>query len=219
MANLKIAIIMLGPPGAGKGTQAWMLSEALGWAHISTGDMLRAAVKNGTELGSKAKAFIESGLLVPDEVVDAIVRERVRKQDCERGFILDGYPRTLPQAVTLQSFFDQDGIRSRTFGICARDSVLIERLGARWTCPDCNKTFSVYLHSDGVCDKCGCSLVQRDDDTVEVIKGRLRVYYATTEPLIRYYQDRKTYIQVDGEQTVEEIFDVISDSVKNLMES
>jgi adenylate kinase len=213
---LKIAIILLGPPGAGKGTQARLLSEKFGFAHISTGDMLRTAVKNGTEQGVRAKTFIEAGMLAPDEVVDGIVRERLQQEDCRRGFILDGYPRTLPQADTLQALFAQDVIRSFTIGISVKDDVLVARLGGRWICPSCNRTFSRQLSSGslkGLCDKCGVALTQRNDDAVEVITERLRVYREQTAPLIKYYQERGTYFQIDGDQSPAKIFYSIRDTI------
>ena len=214
---MKTAIIMLGPPGAGKGTQARLLSETLSFAHISTGDMLRTAIKNGTEDGQRAKSFIEAGLLVPDELVDAIVDERLRQADCARGFILDGYPRTLPQAETLDGVIERDDILSLTIGIRIPDEVLIARLGSRWMCPNCNRTFSKELSSGilkGLCDKCGVKLIHRTDDTDEVIAARLNVYHEQTEPLVRYYQERGTYIQIDGDQLPAKVFYAIRNVVE-----
>ena len=194
---------MLGPPGAGKGTQAELLSETLGFTHISSGDMLRTAIKNGTEHGGRAKKFIDAGLLVPDELVDDIVSERLRQSDCSNRFILDGYPRTLTQANKLQEFFNKENILSLTIGIRIPDEVLIERLEARWVCPNCNRTFSEQLSSGtlkGLCDKCGAKLVHRADDIVEVITARLKVYHEQTEPLIRYYEERGIYAPINGDQ-------------------
>jgi adenylate kinase len=208
---------MLGPPGAGKGTQARLLSETLSFAHISTGDMLRTAIKNGTEDGRRAKSFIEAGLLVPDELVDAIVNERLRQADCVRGFILDGYPRTLPQAETLHGFIEQDDILPLTIGIRISDEVLIARLGSRWMCPNCNRTFSRELSSGilkGLCDKCSVQLIHRTDDTDEVISARLKIYHEQTQPLVRYYQERGTYIQIDGDQLPAKVFYAIRNVVE-----
>jgi adenylate kinase len=217
MKNNRLAIIMLGPPGAGKGTQARMMSETLGFPHISTGDMLREALKNQTELGKKAKAFMESGGLVPDELVDAIVAERLKREDCSRGFILDGYPRTIAQAQFLRTLLDKDDTRILTLGVEVGDSVLIDRLSSRWTCPKCGKMFNANLDPskiNGKCDECATALVQRKDDTAEVIAERLQVYHKTTQPLIRYYQEQNAYTEVDGDRAVSEIFDSIIGIVK-----
>jgi adenylate kinase len=200
---------MLGPPGAGKGTQARMIGEELKIPHISTGDMLREALRNQTESGKKAKAYMDSGALVPDELVDAIVVERLAREDCGRGFILDGYPRTIPQAECLRSLFVKDDTKVLTIGVEVNDSVLIERLSSRWTCPKCGKMFNANLDpgkAGGECDECRTALVQRKDDTAEVIAKRLHVYHKTTRPLIQYYQEQGFYIGVDGNRSIEEIF-------------
>jgi adenylate kinase len=209
---------MLGPPGAGKGTQARMMGEELKFPHISTGDMLREALKNQTELGKKAKAFMESGGLVPDDLVDAIVAERLQRQDCDRGFILDGYPRTIAQAEAVQKLFDKDGTKLLTLGVEVGDDELIKRLSSRWTCPQCGKMFNANLDPDkinGQCDECSTALVQRKDDTAEVIAERLQVYHETTQPLIQYYQTKDVYIEVDGDKAVDEIYQAIMNIVAN----
>jgi adenylate kinase len=208
----RLAIIMLGPPGAGKGTQARMLSESLKFSHISTGDMLREALKNKTELGDKAKAFMESGSLVPDELVDAIVAERLKREDCSRGFILDGYPRTIPQARFLRSIFDKNGARFLAIGVEVGDEELIKRLSSRWTCPKCGKMFNANLDpakAGGRCDECGSGLMQRKDDAPEVIAERLQVYSKATQPLIQYYRDCGSYFEVNGDRPISEIFNSI----------
>jgi adenylate kinase len=218
VVNNKKAIIMLGPPGAGKGTQARMMGEALNLAHISTGDILRTAVKNETELGIKAKKYMESGTLVPDEVVDAIILERTKAEDCKLGFILDGYPRTIPQAEYLQASLENEGFQILTLGIRIRDSVLLGRLASRWTCGKCSKTFNESLDPNkvnGQCDACGSKLVQRKDDAVDVISERLQVYRDMTKPLIRYYDDQGKYVEVDGEKSVSEIYAAILDIIKD----
>jgi adenylate kinase len=217
VANKKKAIIMLGPPGAGKGTQARMMGEALKLAHISTGDILRAAVKSETELGIRAKKYMESGTLVPDEVVDAIILDRTKAEDCSLGFILDGYPRTIPQAVYLQSSLENEGIQILTLGIRISDSVLLERLASRWTCGKCSKTFNESLDPNkvnGRCDACGSKLVQRKDDAIDVISERLQVYRDMTKPLIRYYDDQGKYVEVDGEKSVSDIYTAILAIIK-----
>jgi adenylate kinase len=208
MKNDRLAIIMLGPPGAGKGTQARMMSEKLKVPHISTGDILREALKNQTELGKKAKAYMESGGLVPDELVDAIVAERLARPDGAKGFILDGYPRTINQAEFLRTLLERDGTKILTIGVEVSDGVLIDRLSSRWTCPKCQKMFNSKLDpskAGGKCDECGTALVQRKDDKPEVIADRLQVYHKTTQPLIRYYQDRGSYVEVNGDRPVDEI--------------
>ena len=218
---MKTAIILLGPPGAGKGTQARLLSESFNLAHVATGDMLRTAIKDGTQEGWRAKTFIEAGLLVPDELVDELVDERVRQPDCECGFIFDGYPRTLKQAHTLQEYLEQDDIQALTVGISISDEILIARLGSRWMCPNCNRTFNEQLSSDAIevllCDKCGISLVHRVDDTVKVVAARLKIYHEQTEPLIRYYQERGAYVPIDGDRQPDKIFYAIRDAMKERM--
>lgn len=212
MKNERLAIILLGPPGAGKGTQARMMSETLRVPHISTGDMLREALRNETELGKKAKAFMETGSLVPDDVVDAMVAERVGREDCRRGFILDGYPRTIPQAEFLRSVLERDGTKILTIGIEVGRSELMKRLSSRWTCPKCGKMFNANLDPDkagGRCDECHTALIQRKDDTPTVVAERLQVYEKKTAPLIQYYRSLSAYVEVNGERPVNEIFDSI----------
>ncbi len=209
MKNQRLAIIMLGPPGAGKGTQARMLSESLKLPHVSTGDMLREALNNETELGKKAKAFMESGGLVPDELVNEIVAERLGGEHCRSGFILDGYPRTISQAEFLLSIFEKDGTRILTVGVKVGDNELIRRLSSRWTCPRCGKMFRAETDpnkANGKCDECGAPLNQRKDDAAEVIAERLRIYHKTTRPLIQYYKDRGCYVEVNGDGAVDDIF-------------
>lgn len=209
---------MLGPPGAGKGTQARMICEALKLPHISTGDMLRESLKDDSELGKKARAFMESGDLVPDNLVDVIVAERLAQSDCDRGFILDGYPRTIPQARFLDLLFDKNSTRILSIGVGVRDSLLIRRLSSRWTCPTCGKMFNAASDpgkAGGQCDECGTALVQRIDDTAEVIAERLHVYHKMTKPLILYYQEKGAYVEVNGDRPAEEIFGSIMNKITN----
>jgi adenylate kinase len=218
MKNGRLAIIMLGPPGAGKGTQARMIGELLKVPHVSTGDMLREALKNQTDLGKKVKAFMESGALVPDVLVDIIVDERLSREDCSRGFILDGYPRTIPQAEFLKTIFSKDGTQMLTLGIEVKDSELIGRLSARWTCPQCGKMYNANLDPgkiEGRCDECRTPLIQRKDDTAGVIAERLRIYHKQTRPLVEYYQKLGAYIEVNGDKPVAEIFDFINGIIQN----
>ncbi len=185
-------IILLGPPGAGKGTQAKKLTEEFGIPQISTGDMLREAVKNGTELGRKAKAFMDSGGLVPDEVVIGIVKERLAAGDCAKGFILDGFPRTIPQAAALDRVAEELGKEIRfVLSLEVDPDELMERLCGRRTCTGCGAMYHVKFRApkeDGKCDKCGTALIQRDDDREETIRKRLENYNKATAPLLDYYK-------------------------------
>ncbi len=208
----KVAIILFGPPGAGKGTQARRLSRALGFPAISTGDILREALAAGSDLGKAAKSYMESGALVPDAVVDAIVRERLARQDCARGFILDGYPRTIPQAEFVASLFAPGELNTVVVGINVDDAILLDRLSGRRTCPRCRKMFHIRTspsRSGDRCDECGMELVLRPDDSEEVVRERLQVYYKNTRPLIDHYRAKARYSEVDGSGSAEGIFESI----------
>jgi adenylate kinase len=195
-------LILLGPPGAGKGTQAKMLTDRFGIPQISTGDILRAAVKEGTPMGVKAKSFMDAGALVPDEVVVGIVRERLQKEDCAEGFILDGFPRTVPQADALKDVLkdlgkDLDAVVSLEVDTDA----LVERLTGRRTCRQCGKGYHVKFDppkTEGVCDACGGELFQRDDDQEATIRNRLDVYDRQTAPLVAYYREAGLLTAIDG---------------------
>jgi adenylate kinase len=204
-----MALVLLGPPGAGKGTQARKLSVALKFPSISTGDILRDAVQNQTELGRKAQAYMESGSLVPDQLVDAIVANRLERSDCRDGVILDGYPRTIHQAEVLEKLFSS--ARSiLAIGIRVSKDILLERLAGRWSCPNCGKVFNVSnLPAGRRCDECSTGLVNRKDDTAAVIEERLQVYDRSTAPLIDFYRSRDAYVEVDGERTVDDIHERI----------
>jgi len=213
----KLALLLFGPPGAGKGTQARRISAALGIPTISTGDMFREALKNQTELGKTAKSYMESGGLVPDELVSAMVKERIAREDCALGFILDGYPRTTSQAEFLQALLDEAGEKSLTIGIQVGDDSVVERLAGRLTCPKCGKMFHQKFtpsKAGNDCDECGTKLILRKDDTADVIRERLKVYHKTTKPLIQYYKSLGTYAEVDGEKSVDEIFGSIMEIIK-----
>lgn len=203
-------IIMLGPPGAGKGTQAKMMVEKLGIPQISTGDMLRAAVKEGTELGRKAKEYMDQGKLVPDEVVIGIVKERLSAPDCEKGFILDGFPRTIPQAEALDKVLGELGKGIEyVINVVVPNEDLLTRLTGRRTCRQCGAMYHVVFNppqKEGVCDKCGGELYQRDDDKEETIIQRLKVYENQTAPLIEYYRGKGVLYDVDGTGSIQEIF-------------
>jgi adenylate kinase len=206
-------IIMLGPPGAGKGTQAKMMVENLGIPQISTGDMLRAAVKEGTELGRKAKEYMDGGKLVPDDVVIGIVKERLAQSDCDRGFILDGFPRTIPQAEALDKVLGELGKRIEyVINVAVPNKELLTRLTGRRTCRKCGAMYHLVFNppkKEGVCDKCGGELYQRDDDKEDTIRQRLKVYEDQTSPLIEYYRKKGVLYDVDGTGSIPEIFQEI----------
>jgi adenylate kinase len=195
-----------------------MMSEALNIPHISTGDMLREALREQTELGKKAKTFMEVGALVPDKLVDEMVAERLDRKDCRRGYILDGYPRTIPQANFLQSIFAKNGACAMSIGVELADELLIGRLSSRWTCPQCGKMFNASMDPgkiDGQCDECSSRLTKRKDDMAEVVAERLKVYHKTTQPLLEHYRAQGLYFRVDGEKSVKEIFESIMKKITN----
>jgi adenylate kinase len=203
-------IILLGPPGAGKGTQAKMLVETYDIPQISTGDILRGAVKEGTELGKEAKGYMDAGKLVPDSVVIGIVEHRLQLPDCEKGYMLDGFPRTVPQAAALDEMLTNLSSEiDHVVSIEVDNEELIERLTGRRTCRECGAGFHVMFdppEQEGVCDSCGGELYQRDDDNVETVTSRLDVYQAQTLPLIDYYQQQGKVRPIDGVGEIKEIF-------------
>ena len=196
-------LILLGAPGAGKGTQAEILSQTLGIPTISTGNILRAAIKNGTPTGLKAKTFMDAGHLVPDEVIIGIITERLAEKDCEKGYILDGVPRTIAQAEALE----QHGIDfDHVVSIEISDETIVNRMGGRRVCEDCGASFhmvAVPPKKEGVCDKCGGKLIRRHDDEPETVKNRLVVYHKETEPLKDFYAKRGPLYPVENQPTVE----------------
>lgn len=199
-------VIFLGPPGAGKGTQAVRVCERLGIPQISTGDILRRAMKEGTPTGLAAKSYVDKGLLVPDEVVIAIVRERLAMEDCQKGYILDGFPRTVPQAEALAQFAQIDAV----IDIEVSDEKLTERLSGRRVCLNCGGTYHVStLGGKTTCAKCGNELIQRNDDKAETVLSRLSVYHAQTAPLIDYYAQLGLLRTIDGAQPMEACFEAI----------
>ena len=199
-------LILLGPPGAGKGTQAVGICERYGIPHISTGDMLRAAIANGTETGMKAKVFMDRGQLVPDEVLIEMVRERLNEKDCEKGFLLDGFPRTVDQAEALEGIAAPDVV----VDVDVADEQLLDRLTGRRVCEKCGESFHVTKIGDAkVCSHCGGTLIQRDDDKPATIRNRLDVYHRQTAPLIDYYRGKGALRTVDGDQTPEKVFEAI----------
>ncbi len=206
-------LILLGPPGAGKGTQARKIIERYGLPQISTGDILRQAVKEGTLLGEKAKSFMEKGELVPDQVVIAIIEERLRAPDCEAGFILDGFPRTVQQAEALQGILMKGEKKiDHVLNLEVDNEELVRRLTGRRTCRSCGAMFHVIFHppsKDGICDRCGGILYQRDDDREETIRTRLREYERQTLPLIDYYRQEKVLLTIHGSGSEDQIFERI----------
>ena len=211
-------ILLMGPPGAGKGTQAERLIEKYGIPQISTGDMFRAAVKEQTPLGLEAKKYMDNGQLVPDAVTIGIVRERFAKDDCKKGFILDGFPRTTSQAVSLDAILSDLGIKlDGVINIAVPDEELARRTTGRLICRSCGAPYHLTSKppkENGVCDKDGGELYQRDDDKMETVKKRLAVYAAQTKPLIDYYKSSNLYIEVDGQQDMDSVFNAIVASLE-----
>lgn len=208
-------ILLMGPPGAGKGTQAERLIDKYNIPHISTGDMFRAAVSQGTELGKEAKRYMDAGGLVPDVVTIGIVREGLSKPECANGFMLDGFPRTEEQAVALDGILEELGIKlTGVININVPDSELVGRVTGRRICKNCGATFHVSFNPtkvEGVCDKCSGALYQRNDDKEETVKNRLQAYHAQTEPLIEYYKKQGVYTEIDGLQAIDKVFaDVVA---------
>ena len=201
-------VILLGAPGAGKGTQAEKMVASYDLAHVSTGDILRAAVKNETPLGLTAKGFMDKGELVPDLVVIGLVKDRLSQPDAQKGFILDGFPRTVNQAEALDTALAEMGKRiDAVISIHVDPSILVDRLTSRRTCKGCGKIFSVKSLADvRTCEACGGELYQRDDDTVETVTNRLDVYQRSTAPLIDFYEKQGVLREVDGDRPVDAVF-------------
>ena len=206
-------IIMLGAPGAGKGTQAKMIAEKCTVPHISTGDIFRANIKNGTELGSKAKEYMDKGLLVPDELVCDLVVDRVQQDDCQKGYILDGFPRTIPQAEALENALAALGQKvDFAIDIEVPDENIVDRMSGRRSCVGCGAIYHVLNNpskKEGICDVCGEKLILRDDDKTETVKNRLSVYHDQTQPLIDFYNERDILKEVDGTQSMDKVFEDI----------
>jgi len=213
-------VVLLGPPGAGKGTQAKLLQDLFGAVQISTGDILRKAMADQTPLGKQAAGFINSGALVPDNVIVDLVAERLKQSDCAHGFLLDGFPRTIPQAESLDAMLKQLGQNlNRVLWVQVPESVLIERLAGRRTCRQCGALAHVTFsppRTAGVCDRCGGELYQRDDDREETIARRLQVYEKQTAPLVEYYRARGLLRSIDGVGEIEQIRDRVIDALGDL---
>jgi adenylate kinase len=201
-------LILLGAPGAGKGTQAAMLATKFEIPHISTGDIFRNNIKTGTELGLKAKQYIDKGMLVPDEVTVSIVKDRLAQEDCKKGFLLDGFPRTIPQAEYLDRALNAMEMKlDAVLNIYVSDEHIIKRMSGRRVCPSCGMSYHILYnppHEGDKCDSCGAELIQREDDKEETVISRLSVYHNQTEPLIEYYKAKGLLITVKGEATIED---------------
>lgn len=206
-------LIFLGPPGAGKGTQAEKISELYGIAHISTGDMLRSQMREGTPLGAEAKGYIDRGELVPDELIVAMVAERIKEEDCANGFLLDGFPRTVSQAEALNGISDIDMV----IDIAVPAERLMERIGGRRMCSGCGAGYHISSYHKDTCEKCGASLYIRDDDRPETVKHRITVYERQTKPLIDYYREKGNLSRVNGDNTPDRVFDDVAAAIKGLV--
>ncbi|MFC4389241.1 adenylate kinase [Gracilibacillus marinus] len=214
-------LILMGLPGAGKGTQAEKIVEKYQIPHISTGDMFRLAIKEGTELGQKAKSFMDEGSLVPDEVTIGIVEERLSKPDCEKGFLLDGFPRTIAQAEALDQLLNKmNKSLDYVLHVDVDTNELVERLTGRRICPTCGATYHVLFNppkEEGVCDKDGAALIQREDDQPATVKNRLDVNIAQTQPMLDFYSDKGSLVTIDGSQAIDKVFIDIDEKLKNIL--
>lgn len=212
-------LILMGLPGAGKGTQAEMIEEKLTTPHISTGDMFRLAIKEETDLGKQAKAYMDEGALVPDEVTNGIVEERLAMDDCEAGFLLDGFPRTIPQAKVLDDIMENLGKKiDFVIHVDVPAEKLLERLTGRRVCPKCGATYHVINKppkTEGICDRDGAELEQRDDDTEETVQKRLSVNIEQTKPLLDFYGEKGVLVTVDGDQDIDKVFAEIVAEIEN----
>ena len=206
-------IIMLGAPGAGKGTQAKMIAEKYSIPHVSTGDIFRANIKNGTELGKQAKEYMDAGKLVPDELTVKILLDRVAQDDCKDGYVLDGFPRTIPQAEVLEDALNKLGDKiDYAINVDVPDENIVRRMSGRRACLKCGAPYHIEHippKQEGICDTCGSELVLRDDDKPETVLNRLKVYHDQTQPLIDFYTERNVLKSVDGTRDMKEVFDAI----------
>lgn len=206
-------IIMLGAPGAGKGTQAKQIADKYSIPHISTGDIFRANIKNGTELGKKAKQYMDQGALVPDELTCDLVMDRIQQDDCKNGFVLDGFPRTIPQAEALDAALGKINEKmDYAIDVDVPDENIVNRMSGRRACLNCGATYhliSIPPKVEGICDRCGSEIVLREDDKPETVQKRLKVYHGQTQPLIDYYKNQGILKSVDGTQPMDEVFKAI----------
>ena len=206
-------IIMLGAPGAGKGSQASRIANEYHLPHISTGDIFRANMKEETELGKQAKSFMDKGALVPDNITIAMLLERIHKEDCKNGYILDGFPRTIPQAEALkEALAKKDEKIDLALDVEATDELIIKRMAGRRTCPSCGAIYHIVTLQpkvEGKCDRCGADLIQRKDDNEETVKNRLKIYHEITEPLISYYKGEGILEEIDGAEDLDKVFEKV----------
>lgn len=209
--------VLLGPPGAGKGTQAVRLVEKYEIPHISTGDIFRKNIKEGTELGKKAQEYMNAGALVPDELVVDLVKDRLQQDDCKNGFLLDGFPRTIFQAEKLDEFLSESNLKMDiVINLKVEKDALIKRLTGRRVCKDCGASYHIVNippKKEGVCDICGGELIQRKDDNIETVENRINVYEEQTAPLIGYYKEAGSLVDFDGEASLDEVFDAIVQAI------
>ncbi len=211
-------IILLGPPGAGKGTQAKRLEKKHNLIQLSTGDMLRAAIESGSELGKKAKPIMDAGQLVPDELMIEIIADRIDQPDCANGFILDGFPRTTPQAEALDSMLAEKGMKlNSVIEMKVQDEILVGRITGRYTCANCGAGYHDQFQKpkvEGVCDNCGATeFKRRSDDNAETVRSRLAAYHAQTAPILPYYADQGVLLAVDGMAGIDEVSDQIENAL------
>ncbi len=214
-------LVLLGPPGAGKGTQAMNLVDQYDLVHVSTGDLFRANIKNETELGKQVQSYLSSGKLVPDELTIALVWDRLDQDDTQKGFLLDGFPRTIAQAEALDQGLEERGMKiDAAVCIDVPSPVLVERLAGRRVCPECGASYHIKDNppkKEGICDRCGAALEQRKDDTEETVKDRIDVYHKNTEPLIDFYQKQGKLMKVNGNQGVDQVSQEIYRSLDPLV--
>lgn len=211
-------LIMMAPPGGGKGTQASRLKEKYSIPQVETGKILRQAVQDETELGRQAEEYMNAGKLVPDEIMVGIIRRRLVEPDCENGFILDGFPRTLPQAKALEELFEEQNIRlDAVLYLNVPDEKIYQRLGRRRVCPDCGRTYHLDVDppdEDELCDDCGVQIIQREDDRRSAIEKRLEEYTNKTEPLLEYYDEQNLLVEIDGDQSIDAVTRAITQSLE-----
>ena len=211
-------IIMLGAPGAGKGSQASRIAKEYQLPHISTGDIFRANLKEETELGKRAKSFMDKGELVPDDITIAMLLDRIHKEDCKNGYILDGFPRTIPQAEALkEALAKKDEKIDLALDVEASDELIIKRMAGRRTCPACGAIYHIVTlppKTEGICDRCGADLIQRKDDNEETVKNRLKIYHEITEPLISYYKKEGILEEIDGAEDLDKVFEKVKTIIR-----
>lgn len=215
----QILVILIGPPGSGKGTQAMRITQTFTIPHISTGDLFRENVSQNTDLGQQVTTFLNSGRLVPDDLVVEMLFDRVSREDCSSGYLLDGFPRTIPQAQMLDQYLETRAQLS-VFNLSVSDDVIIKRISKRFSCTKCGSVYNQYYSPpkrENICDQCGGDLVQREDDKSEVVEERLKVYYQQTAPLIAFYEDKGVLIDIDGEQDADKIYQKISSPLERVI--